>query len=59
MFWFHRIGVTDLGYSALALLPMGIGLALGKRIRNRLDESLFRNALLIFLSGLALVLLFK
>jgi uncharacterized protein len=59
MFWFDRIGLRDLGFSTLALLPMFVGLALGKRLRGKLDEEVFRKLLLAFLVLVAIVLLFK
>lgn len=59
MLVYGRIGTAELGLSLLALLPMGIGLMLGKTVRSRLDEVLFRRVLLIFLSLLAILLLFK
>ncbi len=59
MIWFERMGGTDLILSVVGLLPMALGLAIGKRIRHRLDETLFRRLLLVFLTLIALVLLFK
>jgi uncharacterized protein len=59
MFWFDRIGLKDLGFSMLALLPMFIGLSLGKYLRVRLDEAFFRKALLGFLVIIAALLLLK
>lgn len=59
MIWFGRFGLYELLVSSVAILPMLLGLGLGKRIRLRLSEKLFRSSLLIFLSALALVLLFK
>jgi uncharacterized membrane protein YfcA len=59
MMWFGRIGWTELGGSALALVPMAVGLLLGKRLRRHLDEALFRRVLLAFLCVLAVILLFK
>jgi len=59
MMAFGRIGPSELGLSALALLPMGAGLWLGKSLRKRLDEQLFRKVLLAFLTLLAVLLLFK
>jgi uncharacterized protein len=59
MFWFERIGVRDLGFSTLALVPMFMGLSLGKYLRVRLDEALFRKALLWFLVVIAVLLLLK
>jgi uncharacterized protein len=59
MFWLERIGVRDLGFSTLALVPMFMGLSLGKYLRVRLDEALFRKALLWFLVVIAVLLLLK
>ncbi|WP_157991518.1 sulfite exporter TauE/SafE family protein [Caldimonas tepidiphila] len=54
-----RVGWHELSMSTLALLPMGVGLAIGQRLRHRLSEALFRRAILLFLSGVALTLLFR
>ncbi|WP_169160935.1 sulfite exporter TauE/SafE family protein [Azohydromonas caseinilytica] len=51
-----RLGAADLALSALALLPMAAGLALGQRLRGRLGERWFRRVLLGFLAAVALVL---
>ena len=59
MFWFDRIGIRDLGFSTLSLVPMFVGLAMGKYLRVRLDEAIFRKALLGFLVVIAVLLLFK
>lgn len=56
---FGRVGVQEIGLSLLALLPMGLGLVVGKAVRQRLDERLFRRVLLAFLCVLATLLLFK
>jgi uncharacterized protein len=45
--------------SGVALMPMAIGLAIGKMLRQWLDEALFRKVLLGFLTLLALLLLLK
>jgi hypothetical protein len=52
----ERLGGTELLLSALALLPMAAGLALGKRLRGRLGERWFRRVLLAFLAAVALLL---
>lgn len=52
-----RIGVADVGLSALALVPMACGLLVGKRLRGRLDETWFRRLLLLFLVCVAISLL--
>jgi uncharacterized membrane protein YfcA len=59
LMWYDRMTNTDLVLSAVGLLPMAAGLALGKRVRYRLNEQLFRRLLLGFLTLLALILLFK
>ncbi len=57
--WYGRVGLQEFSLSLVALLPVALGLALGKMIRNRLDEALFRKVLLAFLTLLALMLLLK
>jgi uncharacterized membrane protein YfcA len=59
LMWYDRMTNTDLVLSAVGLLPMAAGLAIGKRVRYRLNEQLFRRLLLGFLTLLALILLFK
>ena len=59
MVWYGRLGGAEMGASALAMLPVALGLFLGKRLRQRLDENRFRRVLFVFLSLLALLLLFK
>jgi uncharacterized protein len=54
-----RFGWTEVGWSALALLPMVLGLRLGAAVRGRLSETVFRRMLLGFLTLLSLLLLFK
>ena len=54
-----RFGARDLLLSALALLPMALGLALGKRLRGKLSEVVFRRLLLGFLVAVALMLILK
>ena len=59
LMWYDRMTGVDLVLSAVGLLPMAAGLAIGKRVRYRLNEQLFRRLLLAFLTLLALILLFK
>ena len=59
MAWYGRLGPVEMGGSLLALLPMGVGLWLGRVLRQRLDERLFRAALLSFLVLLGALLMFK
>ncbi len=59
MLWYGRIGMAELVLSVAGLLPMALGLALGRALRHRLNESLFRGILLAFLCGLAALLMFK
>ena len=56
---FDLLGLPELLLSGLALLPMFAGMALGKRLRSHVSEALFRRLLLVFLSGVALLLLTK
>jgi uncharacterized protein len=59
MVWYGRFGAFELLVSCATVLPMLLGLALGKKIRYRLSETRFRALLLAFLTVLATVLLFK
>jgi uncharacterized protein len=54
-----RLGVSELGLSLLACLPMFVGMAVGKRLRYRLSEGVFRKLLLGFLVAVAIALLLK
>jgi uncharacterized membrane protein YfcA len=54
-----RLGVSELGLSLVACLPMFVGMAIGKRLRYRLSEALFRKLLLGFLVLVAIALLLK
>jgi uncharacterized membrane protein YfcA len=59
LMWYERMTGVDLVLSIIGLVPMAVGLSLGKRVRYRLNEQLFRKLLLGFLAILALILLFK
>ncbi|MGQ2923223.1 MAG: TSUP family transporter [Hydrogenophaga sp.] len=57
MLYFGRIGMGDVWLSCLALVPMGVGLLMGRALRKRLNEVLFRKILLLLLVMLAVLLL--
>jgi len=59
MLWYGRFGFNEVALSALALLPMFVGLRFGKAIRHLLSEIAFRRVLIGFLVILALVLVVK
>lgn len=54
-----RFGLAEVGWSALALLPVYVGIRAGAAIRGRLSEAVFRRLLLGFLVLLSVLLLFK
>jgi uncharacterized protein len=57
--WVGRLGVSELGLSVLACAPMLMGMWVGRVLRGRLSEALFRKLLLGFLILLACALLLK
>jgi len=59
LWWFDRFGWNEFVLSSLALIPMVMGLKLGRLLRHRLSETLFRRILLGFLTIISLILLFK
>jgi uncharacterized membrane protein YfcA len=59
MLWYERFGWTAVGLSALGLIPMFLGLKMGKALRHRLSEDMFRKLLLLYLFVLAIVLTLK
>lgn len=59
MLWFGRFGWIEIAISCLGIVPMMMGFFVGKRIRYRLSDRLFRTLLLLFLTGLACTLLVK
>ena len=54
-----RVSSTDAMLSVATLLPMAVGLQIGRRIRSRLSELWFRRVLLGFLVCVALLLLLR
>jgi uncharacterized membrane protein YfcA len=59
MLWYERFGWVEVGLSALGLIPMFLGLKMGKVLRHRLSEEMFRKLLLLYLFVLAIVLTLK
>tara|TARA_B110000503_G_scaffold139928_1_gene229493 strand:- start:376 stop:1125 length:750 start_codon:yes stop_codon:yes gene_type:complete len=57
MGYFGKIGVHELTLSLLALIPVALGMKIGRSLREKIGESLFRKILLILLSMLTLLLL--
>lgn len=53
------MGLPELVLSGLALAPMLVGMLLGKQLRSRLNEALFRWLLLGFLTVVAVLLLVR
>lgn len=59
MVGFGKISHFELGLSVLALAPVYLGMRLGRSVRQRLNEQLFRRVVLVVLVLIALVLLTK
>jgi len=59
MLWYERFGWAEVGLSTLGLIPMFLGLKMGKTLRHRMSEGLFRKLLLLYLFVLAIVLALK
>ena len=54
-----RLGPVEAGLSLFGLVPMFLGMRLGKAMRHHLSETAFRRILFWFLGFLAILLLFK
>ncbi len=59
MLWYERFGWSEVLWSLAALVPMFLGLQLGRRLREHLNEERFRFLLLVFLLATAVSLYFK
>jgi len=59
MIYYQRMGVQDLGYSVLALVPMAIGLIIGKLIRDKMSEKVFRSVLYSYLIAMSVALILR
>ncbi|AVO34626.1 sulfite exporter TauE/SafE family protein [Ottowia oryzae] len=59
MVGFGKIAPLELGLSVLALLPVYLGMRLGRQVRQRLNEQVFRRVVLGLLVVIALILLTK
>jgi uncharacterized membrane protein YfcA len=56
---FDVMGWPEVVMSGLALAPMFAGMAIGKQLRHRVSETVFRWLLLGFLSAVGLLLLLR
>ncbi|UUX95300.1 sulfite exporter TauE/SafE family protein [Aquabacterium sp. J223] len=54
-----RVSLQDLGWSTAALVPVGLGLAIGQWLRGGFSERTFRHAILAFLTLVSLSLLVR
>jgi uncharacterized membrane protein YfcA len=59
MYGYGRMENADLVGSVIGLLPMALGLAAGKKLRNRLSEKAFRRVLYAFLLLLSILLIVR
>ena len=61
MLLFGRISLSDVGLSVLALVPVFLGMRMGQAVGRRLNETMFRRIVLVFLVAVAVavVLLVK
>jgi uncharacterized membrane protein YfcA len=59
LWWYGRMGWTECLLSALALIPVVLGLRLGRMLRHRISELWFRRILLWFLVTISLILIIK
>lgn len=59
MAWVGRFGWAEVILSVCAMVPVFMGMAVGKRLRHRLSEVWFRRILLVFLALVAVALIFK
>jgi hypothetical protein len=59
MMWYDRFGVAEVGLSCLALIPMFLGLRLGRVLRHMLSEAVFRRLLFGLLTVLSVLLVLK
>jgi len=53
------LGLPEAVLSALALAPTFLGMTIGRRLRARVSEALFRKLLLGFLTVVAILLLLR
>ena len=56
---YGRLGLAEVAVSVMALLPVAVGMLIGRRLRHHLSEATFRRVLLTFLVVLAVLLVFK
>jgi len=57
--FYGRLGWIEAAFSLAAVVPMLLGMTLGKRLRHRLSENVFRRAIQGFLALIAILLIAK
>ena len=59
MFYYDRMGLGEVGFSFLALLPMALGLYLGRFLGQYISEKAFRQVLFAYLLSMAALLVWR
>jgi len=59
MFYYDRMGLVEVGFSLLALLPMAVGLYLGRFLGQYISEKAFRQVLFAYLLTMSALLLLR
>jgi uncharacterized membrane protein YfcA len=59
MFYYDRMGVGEVGLSMLALLPMALGLFLGRIVGRYISEKAFRQVLFAYLLTMSALLVWR
>lgn len=59
MLWWGRFSWTEVAWSSLALIPVYVGLQLGMRLRQRINEKQFRRIMMALLAGIGLMLVLR
>ncbi|WP_119166289.1 sulfite exporter TauE/SafE family protein [Algihabitans albus] len=59
MAWLSLFGLPEVALSALALLPVGVGLWIGQHLRQRLPQDLFSRLVLVLLTVIGATLIWR
>lgn len=59
MLWYGRFSLAEVLGSCVALMPMFVGMYIGKLVRGKLSEDKFRKLQVLYLCVIAVVLVFK
>jgi uncharacterized membrane protein YfcA len=59
MFYYDRMGLVEVGFSLLALLPMAVGLYLGRFLGQYISEKVFRQVLFGYLLSMSALLVWR